>query len=138
MSFFKAIAIWLMLMVTESLNGTIREFWLMPRLGKVQARRVAFITGTLLILAIATLMSSWLGISQTPQLLAVGVLWLILTVGFEAALGRWGFGYSWQRIIADYNLFQGGLMSIGLVVLILAPLIALATRQLIALDFLSY
>jgi hypothetical protein len=138
MLLFKAIAIWLMLIVTESLNGTIRELLLVPRLGKVQARRVSFLTATLLILAIATLMSPWLGMSQIPQLLAVGVLWLILTVAFEVVLGRWGFGYSWQRIIADYNLFQGGLMSIGLVVLLLAPLIALAMRQVISFDFFSY
>jgi hypothetical protein len=94
-------------------------------------------TATLLILAIATLMSPWLGMSHIPQLLAVGVLWLILTVMFEVVLGRWGFGYSWQRIISDYNLFQGELMSTGLVVLLLAPLIALAMRQVILSNFFS-
>jgi hypothetical protein len=49
-------------------------------------------------------------------------------VVFEVGLGRLAFGYSWAQIAADYNLLQGRLMSLGLVLLILAPLIATKIR----------
>lgn len=128
--FFKAMLIWLMFIVAESLNGTIRELWLVPVLGDVRAHQVAFITGSILILTIATLFIRWLGASRMSQLFMVGFLWLVLTVTFEIVLGRFILGYSWERIVADYNLFQGGLMLIGLILLLLAPLIAARLRPI--------
>jgi hypothetical protein len=67
-------------------------------------------------------------ISSLAQSIGVGVLWMVLTVVFEVGLGRWAFGYSWAQIAADYNLLQGRLMSLGLVLLVLAPLIATKIR----------
>ncbi len=54
---------------------------------------------------------------------------MLLTVVFEVGLGRFGFGYSWAEIAADYNLLQGRLMPLGLVLLVLAPLIATKIRN---------
>jgi hypothetical protein len=71
----------------------------------------------------------WLHAANNAQLLQVGVMWVLLTVGFEIVLGRCVFGYSWSRIAADYNLLQGGLMSIGLVVMVFSPLIAAKVRS---------
>jgi hypothetical protein len=56
-------------------------------------------------------------------MLFVGLLWLVLTVGFEILLGRL-LNLSWARIFSDYDLRNGGLMPIGLLFLIFAPLIA--------------
>jgi hypothetical protein len=53
----------------------------------------------------------------------------MLTIAFEICLGRFILGYSWEQIAADYNLLQGGLMPLGLVWLILAPLIATKIRS---------
>jgi hypothetical protein len=91
-------------------------------LGDVRAHQVSFVTGSILILTIATLFGRWLGASRS-QLFGIGFLWSILTLAFEIGLGRLIFGYSWDRILADYNLSQGGLMSIGLVLMMLSPLI---------------
>ncbi len=85
-------------------------------------------TGAILVLAIATIFVRWLDATRTSQLLNIGVVWLLLTLTFEICLGRFILGYSWERIAADYNLLQGGLMPIGLVLLMLAPLIAARIR----------
>jgi hypothetical protein len=77
---------------------------------------------------IASLFVRWLQVSRFSQLLYIGVLWLLLTVVFEMVLGRLIFDYSWSQIAADYNLLQGGLMPIGLVLLTLAPFIAAKIR----------
>lgn len=128
MIFLKAFATWLLFIVVESLNGTIRELWLVPALGNVRAHQIAFVSGSILILTIATLLIRWLHPSRIVQLLQVGFLWLVLTLGFEISLERFILGYSWNRIAADYNPAQGGLMAFGLMLLLFAPLIAAKLR----------
>jgi hypothetical protein len=133
MIFLRGIVVWLVFIIAESLNGTIRTLWLVPSLGELRAHQISFLTGSILVLAIAkrcceaqiaTLFIRWLQASHISQLLGVGVLWLLLTVAFEIILGRFIFAYSWERIATDYNLLQGGLMPIGLVLLTLSPLMA--------------
>jgi hypothetical protein len=70
----------------------------------------------------------WLPRLRISQLLTIGLLWVLLTVGFEIALGRFVLDYSWTRILSDYNLLEGGLMPIGLLLLMLSPLIAVKIR----------
>jgi hypothetical protein len=128
MIFLRSIAVWLIFIIVESLNGTIRTLWLVPLVGDLWAHQISFATGSLLILTISTISVRWLNATSLAQLIGVGVLWMLLIAVFEVSLGRWVFGYSWTQIAANYNLFQGGLMSIGLVLLLFAPLIATKVR----------
>lgn len=129
-TFLRGFVVWLVFIVAESLNGTIRNFLLVPFFGNLLAHQISFCTGSVLVLLIAIAFVRWLHASSVSQLLGVGVLWLLLTVAFELALGRFILGYSWERIAADYNLLQGGLMPIGLVLLTLAPVVAAKIRGL--------
>jgi hypothetical protein len=124
MFLLRGIVVWVVFIFAESLNGAVRIFWLMPTLGEVWAERISFVIGSVLILTIATLLVHWMQIPQRSQQFSIGILWLLLTLGFEIALGRFAFGYSWSQIAADYDLRQGGLMPIGLAWLIFAPFIA--------------
>jgi len=45
---------------------------------------------------------------------------VLLTLAFELALGRLT-GLGWARILADYDLTQGGLMPLGLLAMFLTP-----------------
>jgi hypothetical protein len=128
MSFIRSLAVWCLFILAESLNGTIRNFWLIPALGDRPAHLISFATGSVLIITIATIFIRWLNAQRVSQLLRIGLLWVLLTLGFEVSLGRFGLGYSWERILADYNLAQGGLMSIGLALVLLSPLIATQLR----------
>jgi hypothetical protein len=129
MILLRSIAIWLIFITIESLNGTIRTLWLVPLLGDLRAHQISFVTGSLLILTIATIFVHWLNISNVSQSIGIGVLWMLLTVVFEVGLGRLALGYSWAQIAADYNLLKGRLMPLGLVLLVLAPLIATKIRD---------
>ena len=129
MIILKSILVWLVFILAESLNGTARIFWLIPLLGENLAHQISFAIGSLLILVIATLFIRWLEASKLSQLLSIGLIWLLLTVLFEIALGRFVLAYSWQQIAADYNVLQGGLMPIGLVLLVFSPLIAAKIRR---------
>jgi hypothetical protein len=132
MVILKSVLVWLVFILAESLNGAARIFWLIPLLGDRLAHQVSFAIGSLLILTIATLFIRWLKAEKSWQLLSIGLAWLLLTVLFEIGLGRFVFAYSWQQIAADYNLLQGGLMPIGLVLLVLSPFIATKIRGILS------
>lgn len=90
---FRASIIWLAMMAAESVHGAVRAALLVPTIGDLRARQIGVAIGSAIILAIATVTSRWLGARTTGARLAVGCLWAGLTLAFEVALGRWGFGF---------------------------------------------
>lgn len=127
----RGIVIWVIVILAEMLHGIARASFLAPYVGDFRARQIAVFTGSIIILAISLLCVRWIRASRASELLVVGVLWLGLTLAFEISLGRFVLGYSWERIASDYNLLDGGLLPIGLVVLTVSPLIAGKLRGVI-------
>lgn len=125
----RSIAVWLVLILAEALHGIARVTWLEPIVGDLRARQIGVFTGAMLILSIALLFIRWLRVARRWQLVAIGWLWLALTISFEVVLGRSILHYSWERILSDYNLLRGGLLPIGLVILTLSPLIAAKVQK---------
>lgn len=123
----RALGAWLVIAVTESLHGTLRQLFLAPLVGDLHARQASVFTGSVLIFVIALLLVRWIGATTPKALLGIGLLWLVLTLAFEFTLGRL-LGMDWQRILSDYDLRQGGFMLVGMVVLLLAPLAAARLR----------
>lgn len=120
----RALIVWLGIVLAESVHGTLRTLFLEPVLGSFRARQWSVLTGSALILTIAWATSRWVGARRRGDLLALGAVWVALTSGFEIALGRLVMGASWERILEDYDLRRGGLMLFGMIVLLLAPLLA--------------
>lgn len=121
----RALAVWLLLMALETTHGILRRLLLVPAVGDLPARQIGVGVGSLLILLVAVATAPWLQVRTRQQQATTGVLWAVLTLGFEVALGL-ATGASWARIRSDYDLTHGGLMPLGLVVLALAP--AIGTR----------
>src|SRR5215213_9675308 len=124
----RGFAVWMVIMFAESLHGTARVIFLEPVVGDFQARQIAVFTGILIILAISYFFVRFLRAKNNLHLFAVGLLWLALTAAFEISLGRL-LNISWERILSDYDMTHGGLMSIGLLFLLFAPIIAANLRN---------
>ena len=129
-NYLRAFAIWLLLMGAEVIHGTLRTMFLVPAIGDFKARQISVFTGSMVILTIAFFSIRWIRAKNSNHFLAIGFLWLFLTLTFEICLGRYIFGYSWQKIGEDYNLLQGGLLPLGLLILTLSPLIATRLHSL--------
>ena len=125
----RALAIWLVLICAEILHGIARGIFLVPHIGEFRSSQIGVFTGAIIILAIALASVRWIGATWTTDLLAVGLLWLVLTLAFEVGFGRFVVGASWDRLAADYNVLEGGLLPFGMLVLLLSPLIAGKLRQ---------
>ena len=127
----RTLLLWCAIIAAESVHGTLRELLLAPRIGSLPARQVAVFTGTAIIFAITFAGIRWLGPRTRRACLAVGASWVALTVAFEVALGRLGFGYGWSRILEDYDPTRGGLMAFGLLAMGFTPLVAARLRGVV-------
>jgi hypothetical protein len=120
----RGFAIWLVLICAEILQGIARAIFLVPHVGEFRSSQIGVFTGSMIILVIALVFVRWIGATRNTELLAVGVLWLVLTLAFEVGFGRFVLGASWERLAADYNVLEGGVLPFGMIVLLFAPLIA--------------
>lgn len=130
MPWFRALLVWLVIIVAESVHGTLRTLYLAPAIGDFPARRVGVFIGTALIFLIALAFTRWIGAQTRQQLLGIGLLWVVLTVMFEFGLGRGVFHYDWSRMLSDYDLSRGGLMGFGLLAMFFIPVLAARVRGL--------
>lgn len=125
----RALLVWLLLVVTEIVHGTVRGLLLAPVLGDWPARQLSVLTGSILILAIACFTIRWLGPTTRAAVLGIGILWLGLMLTFELLFGRLVAELSWSRIGEDYDLLHGGLLPLGMLVLACSPWIACRLRD---------
>jgi len=127
----RGVAVWLCIIIVEVLHGIARTMFLAPAVGDFRARQVAVFTGSFLILLVAMLFIRWIRPADIDDAVRVGIAWLVLTLAFEIAFGRYVVHASWSRIASDFNLSRGGLLPIGLLVLTAAPFIAARLRHVL-------
>ena len=128
MFLIRAFLVWFVMLGVEFCHGALRSIFLSPLLGDNLARQLSVFTGSALFVLLAYLFIPWVRAEGTGSLLAVGFLWLILTVAFELSFGHYVFGMSWDAVLAEFNLLEGKLFPIGLVLLTLSPIIATRLR----------
>lgn len=127
----RGVVVWVCIILVEMLHGIARTVFLTPVVGDFRARQIGVFTGSFLILLVATSFIGWLRPANAREAASVGIVWLVLTLAFEITFGRFVVQASWPRIAADYNLLQGGLLPLGLLVLAAAPLLAAKFRHLL-------
>lgn len=124
----RALIVWVAIAMTEIVHGTLRTLFLVPVFGDWRSRQIGVGTGSLLILGVACLTIRWIGARTRGDLVRIGLLWLPLMLGFEIAAGKLLAGFSWSRILADYDLPHGGFMPLGILVLAASPWLAARIR----------
>jgi len=132
MSFiFRVLTVWLILIAAEILHGIARAVLLVPYVGLFRSNQIGVFTGSVIILAIALVFVRWMGSSRSSQLLWIGMMWAVLTLAFEISFGRLVVGVTWERLLSDYNVLEGGLLPLGMIVLVLSPLVAGKVRRIL-------
>ena len=120
----RAIAVWVLLLVVAILNGAIREGILRPVWGLRTAHVVSTFSLSILILIAAWMTGPFVRYESLAAALGVGVLWLALTLAFEFLGGHFLFGKTWEVLVADYDVMQGRIWPLVLVVTLIAPVLA--------------
>ena len=129
MLLIRAFFVWLVIIASETVHGILRGVLLVPIVGDLPARQIGVLIGSLLIFAVAYSFIRWMAAGTTLRLVAVGLLWAVLTVLFETGLGRLVLGLPWKRIAEDYDVTRGGFLGPGLLFMAAAPQLAATLRN---------
>jgi len=124
----KLVTIWFVLLVMAVLNGSVRETLITPRFGAFTGHIISTVLLSAVILLVARVSISWIGARSTADALFVGITWLGLTLAFEFLAGHYLFHSSWEKLLADYNIFQGRIWVVVLLATLLAPIWATRSR----------
>ena len=128
MVLIRAILVWLVIIAAETVHGILRGVLLVPIVGDLPARQIGVLIGSLLIFAVAYLFIRWIAVQTKLQFLAVGLIWVVLTILFEIGLGRLVLGLPWERLTEDYDVTRGEFMGVGLLFMAAAPWLAARLR----------
>lgn len=113
--------IFVLIAFAETINGIYRIKFLNKRFGNKKAKIISFFTGLFFIVVIVYYALKWISLSSFYDSFFVGFLWSFLMVAYDVFIAKIVFKYSWKNVIKDFDVTQGNLLSIGIVILFLLP-----------------
>lgn len=120
----KAAIAWVLMIPVAILNGGLRNALFEPWAGELRAHQLSVLTGSLAFLGVAyALLRKDVEDKPDRTLLGLGVAWVVATIAFEFVFGHWVMGNTWSKLLADYNVAEGRLWPIVLLVLGTSPLL---------------
>ncbi len=119
-----ATLLWLLFAVLAVGLGALRVTFLQPLVGEPVAHVLGTLVGCALFLALILRFVRWTDLRARSRLLALGLFWTLATIAFEFGFGHYVAGHSWQRLLADYNLFAGRVWVLVLLTLYAGPRLA--------------
>ena len=125
----RALGLWLALLAGAFANGAFREVLLVPRMGTARAHVLSTAILAAIIMLIAWAGIRWVGPAGARQSLAVGAIWVALTLAFEFLAGHYLFHRPWSVLLGDYDLTRGRVWVVIPVVTLLAPWLAWRIRR---------
>ena len=103
-------------------NGGIRESIYSKYMGELSAHQLSSVSAILLFTIYTFFLHNKFPLSSKKEALAVGFLWLSMTIGFEFIFGHYIIGNSWEILFSDYNIFHGRLWILVFASVMLLPL----------------
>ncbi len=119
---------WLPMIAIGIANGVLREVVFAGRVAELRAHQLSTVTAVVLLGAYMSLVFRHRPPDSTRQALAVGLLWLALTVGFEFLFGHYVAGHGWARLLDDYDVVAGRVWLAVPALLAIAPYLAFRWR----------
>ncbi len=112
---------WFGLVVLAIVNGTIRAKGYGSLMSELSAHQLSTVMGLGLFGVYVWILTGVWRIESSRQALAIGGIWLILTIVFEFFFGHYVVGHPWTRLFHDYNLLRGRLWLLVLLWTAVAP-----------------
>ena len=126
---WKYVLTWIPMVFIAIINGAIREGWYRKHLSELQPHQVSTATGVLLFgVYIWALIRTWRPASA-GQAIAIGLVWLGMTVVFEFLFGHYVAKRSWRELLHDYNIVAGRVWLVVLLWITIAPYVFYQLQQ---------
>jgi uncharacterized BrkB/YihY/UPF0761 family membrane protein len=127
----KAVLSWFMFIPIAFLNGYIREVTYKPCLGYLAGHQISTVIGTTAFLILIYFMfKKVVKKASNKELFLAGLLMTVMTIIFEFGFGHYIRGFSWDYLLADYNIFKGRIWIVVLLAELIGPwLIKITTKR---------
>ena len=122
--FLKASIIWVIIALFAIMNGIFRENVLVSILGQHMAVSVSGIMLSIIVFIVTYLFFPFIGKHHTLAYFFIGLQWVVMTLMFEFVFGHYVMGKPWTSIFQVFNIMEGNLFIIVLVVSLFSPILA--------------
>ena len=112
---------WFPIIILAFANATIREAVYKRYLSELAAHQISTLTLGILAGIYVWVLSRHLKLQSSGQAVGVGLMWLVMTVIFETALGRYVLGNPWSQVLRDYNISEGRVWPLFILWLTVSP-----------------
>ena len=114
---------WIPMVFIAIANGVLRQYSYGRWMKKLSAHQLSSLTAVILFYLYTWILGKKLPLESLRQALAIGIIWLCLTVAFEFLFGHYVANHPWSRLIQDYNLLSGRLWALVLLAVTAAPFV---------------
>ena len=118
---WKYVLAWFPMVAIAIANGALRESWYGQHLSELTAHQISTLTAVVLFGAYIWFVVQFWSPTSKAQAIAIGLLWLVMTIAFEFLFGHFVAGHTWERLLHDYNLLAGRVWPLVLVWVAVAP-----------------
>jgi len=106
--------------LTETINGMFRVK-VLQKLSKKYAKTISFLLGSFAIIVLNLLLLPWIQPLNLAEAFFVGFIWGLLMIYYDIIVGKVLFKLSFERIMEDFNIFKGNLLSLGILLIMILP-----------------
>lgn len=127
--FLKVAMIWFIIVIVAVINGIFRESILVPYFGEAVALPASGITLAIIIFIIIYLSFKLFGKNKYLSYLYIGIQFVTMTLVFEFIFGHYVIGKSWSELLQVFNILEGDLFILALLVSLLSPLLVAKIKK---------
>lgn len=127
--FIKYFYLWFPMVIIAIINGTIRELFFTNFLDELGAHQLSVISGITFFAVYVWIITGKWKIDSPISAIKIGFMWFIMTVIFEFIFGHYVMGYSWQKLLYDYNILEGRLWVVVLLWTTISPFVFYLVRR---------
>ena len=125
----KYFLLWFPMVILAIINGTARDLWYKKYTTELLAHQLSTISLLLFLgIYIAFIIRKYPPKSEAESLL-IGLLWMLLTLGFEFGFGLYR-GNSWTQLLEAYNIMKGHLWLLIPIWLVFTPYLFLRIKNI--------
>ncbi|HEU0072420.1 MAG TPA: hypothetical protein VFS30_00275 [Dehalococcoidia bacterium] len=114
---------WFLFMITAVINGMFGVSRLQLAMSDYRAHVVSTLLLCLALLVEISVFLELVGDYSQGWLIALGVMWTLMTLVFEFGFGRL-MGQSWATLLENYDVLHGRIWPLVLIVVLLTPVLA--------------
>lgn len=126
---FRAAAIWFSIACLAVGNGIIRESIIAPSFGVAYALPFSGLTLSIIVFVVAYFSLSFIGAKAQPACIFIGIQWVVMTLAFEFIFGHFVAEKSWAELVQVFNVANGNLFILVLLVSLLSPSIVAKVKE---------